>query len=253
MKLKWKKLKNFKNVLDDRYKISNDGDVMDLLVPEIMHQKIANKKHHPYYAVYLKFKNGKSEWVLVHQLVAHCFVKIPKKYKGVKDLVPDHLDNNGLNNNYKNLEWKTRGENVSDAFKKGFVNYNGENSSSAIINNATAHKICKLLEKDKTYKEIIEELDLPDNKSIRQLLVRIKCRNAWTEISSQYKFDSSKNKYTEKQLFVINNIPKIQKLIAEGYNNMEIARMIWDSDCNIKSAAMTVANIRNKSIYQEFL
>lgn len=102
---KWKTIKNFKNVVDDMYRASYEGEVRYKKSKDLIHKKIANKKHHPYYAVNLLKTNGKKEWVLVHQLVATFFVKVSKKYIGTeKELVPDHLDNNGLNNLYTNLE-----------------------------------------------------------------------------------------------------------------------------------------------------
>ena len=254
MKVKWKMLMNFKNVVSDRYRVSNDGDVIDTYEPKLMHKKIANKKYHPYYAVYLKCVDGISRWVLVHQLVAYCFVKVPKRYKNATDLVPDHLDNDGLNNNYKNLEWKTRGENVKDAFKKGYINLSCENGRNALINNEQAHKICKALTENKTYNEILTELNLPLTKKYRTLLVRIKNGIAWTEISKLYNIDKSSYRYSETQLETIRNIPKIQELISTGYNNMEIARIIWGKKCcNLKSKAMTVGNIRNKKIFRNLL
>ena len=98
----WKTINNFKNIQNNLYEVSNFGYIRNKKDKTYLKMKIANKKHHPYYAVYLMHNDGKKRWVLMHQLVAFCFVKIPKKYDGETDLVPDHLDNDGLNNNYKN-------------------------------------------------------------------------------------------------------------------------------------------------------
>lgn len=254
-KQRWKYLINFKNI-KECYKVSDYGDVKDMRTGKKLHKKIANKKHHPYYAVYLENKDGKKGWILVHQLVAFCFVTIPEKYKDlIVELVPDHLDNNGLNNFYKNLEWKTRGENVSDAFKRGEINNSGENHKDALITNIEAETICKLLEKGCSYNEILAKMGYPNDKSYRTLLVRIKNRITWKDISSKYKFDSSNLQYTEAQLDNIRRLPKICKMIKEGYTNMEIVKEVWgDLPKNRRQTkSQTITLIRKGKIYKNIL
>lgn len=115
----------------------------------------------------MKTKNGKQEWILVHQLVATYFVKIPKKYRNCNfDLVPDHLDNDGLNNHYTNLEWKTRGENTKSAHENGFINNSCENSPHSLITNKEAIEICVCLENNMCYDEIIRHMNFPNTKKI---------------------------------------------------------------------------------------
>lgn len=130
---KWHDIENFKNVMNGLYEVNNYGYVRNKHTMKILHMKIANKKKHPYHAVSLLHNDGELKWVLVHQLVATYFVKIPDELIGHRDLVPDHLDNNGLNNIYTNLEWKTRGQNVSDAFKMGYINNSGPNHKGVFI------------------------------------------------------------------------------------------------------------------------
>lgn len=50
---------DFKNIKDCIYKVSDHGDVKDMRTGKKLHKKIANKKHHPYYAVYLEDNNDK--------------------------------------------------------------------------------------------------------------------------------------------------------------------------------------------------
>jgi hypothetical protein len=253
-KIIWKNLNGFKNIINNTYQVSSLGDVRIKKGKKILHRKIANKKNHPYYAVYLRNNKGTGEWVLVHQLVAFCFIKIPKKYEGRTDLVPDHLDNNGLNNYYKNLSWKTRGENVSKAFKCKEINTFGENCCWAIITDEQARQICKYLEENLSYTEILKKMDLEDNKSNRILLVRIKNRIAWKEISKDYKF-SMNTKYSDTQLETIRNIPRIQRLISEGKKNAEIAHIIWSNipHAKIGPKAQTISKIRKGLIFKDIL
>lgn len=51
---------------------------------------------------------------LMHQLVAQCFIPNPHSCKYV-----NHIDNNRLNNDYRNLEWVTTRSNLYHAQKQG--------------------------------------------------------------------------------------------------------------------------------------
>jgi hypothetical protein len=52
----------------------------------------------------------------VHRLVAYTF--LPKPDNITDDLVINHIDNNRLNNYYKNLEWCTSAENTLKYYTK---------------------------------------------------------------------------------------------------------------------------------------
>lgn len=250
---KWKAIKEFKKVIDDYYEVSYDGNVRRIYDKKILHKKIALKKRHPYYAVSLKLKDGTTGWVMVHQLVATFFVKIPEKYFGLDvELVPDHIDNNGFNNNYKNLEWKTRGENIKIAHEKGQINNKGENHKKSLISNDEAMIICKYLEENRSYDEIISLMKFPDNKSYRTLLVRIKNGIAWKDISKNFNIDKSSTKYRPSQMETISHLPIIKKLIEEGKRNSEIIRIVWGEDCDkYNSKDITIRNIRKGRIFKD--
>ena len=252
----WKTVVGFKNVADNYYEISSDGNVRYISDHYMLHKKISFKPKHPYYSVYLLCKDGLKRWILVHQLVATFFVQVPDKYKDGKiyDLVPDHLDNNGLNNHYTNLEWKTRSENIKSAFAKGFINNKCDNNGNSIITNEEAINICKLLEDNKSYSEIIELMGFPDNKSYRSLLVRIKNGVAWKEISDQFDIKREQRKFSNKQQQIVQYIPLIRKYIQEGKRNSEIIELIWGKDCKTyNSKDITIRNIRRGKIYNDIL
>lgn len=252
-KEKWSTLKGFKNVVDNKYQVSNHGNVRKRKSKEVLHLKIACKKKHPYHAVYLKHNSGKKEWVLVHQLVAHLYIKIPEKYIGEDvELVPDHLDNNGLNNYYENLEWKTRGENVADAFKKGYCNNSGENSKHAIITDKEAHKICECFCDDLSNDEILDLMEYPKNNKYRTLLVRIKNGLAWKHISVNYVFYKHSG-LTNKHRAIIEVLPRIKELISNGSSNAEIYEILWKGDGKRDNKMELLRKIRNKSVYKKYL
>ena len=64
--------------------------------------------------------NGVEYKFLVHRLVAETFIPNPKRLPEV-----NHIDGNKQNNSVDNLEWCTRSQNTSHAFKTGLRNYNG--------------------------------------------------------------------------------------------------------------------------------
>lgn len=249
----WKTINNFKNIQNNLYEVSNFGYIRNKKDKTYLKMKIANKKHHPYFTVYLKNNKGKKEWILVHQLVSYSFLKIPSKYNKNDDLVTDHLDNNGLNNFYLNLEIKTRSENIIKAHKEKEINNKCENNINTNITNELVHQICGLLEKDKTYDEIIKKLNLPNTTHYHQLLTRIKNRLAWNEISKNYNFNNKKYSLPEFQKQNIKYIQKINEYIKMGKSNSQICDLVFPGTEKRESKMITIRNIRNKKIFKEYL
>lgn len=251
----WEPVENFKNVINGDYLISNYGNVKEISTDRILNKYETSNKKHPYYTVMMRHTDGYKKKVLVHQLVAEFFCKKPIKeaMEGV-ELVPDHLDNNGLNNFYRNLKWKTRAQNIKDAFKMGFIDYRGENARDAIITNEEVEKICQLLENDISYDDIIEEMNFPDTKSYRTLLVRIKNKHAWKVISDNYNIDSNKLQLNSKQRDVVEKLPLIRRYFKDGYSNVEIFNMLWGNAEGISRQAkmVTLRNLRKNKIYQNY-
>ncbi|MMZ42085.1 NUMOD4 motif protein [compost metagenome] len=243
----WKKIV-YKDI-EDYYSVNEFGDVRHDGKNKILHKKVTTTGYH---AVSLKTKKRGRQWILVHQLVARRFVDRPLVV--TTEIVPDHLDGNKLNNYYKNLKWRTRGDNIREAHKMGLINNKGENNKNAIVDDETVHKICGLLEEGCRYDDIIEKLNLSDTKQIRTLLVRIKNRNKWVHISKGYNFDDKSYIPNNKQQEVIDKIPLILQLIADGFRDPEIVDAIWGRDIpNRKSKCMTISNIRHKKVFKKFL
>lgn len=71
-------------------------------------------------------KNGKSESLLVHRIVASAFCEKPAGC----DIV-NHLDNNPSNNRADNLEWTTYKGNMQWATRQGRMHYRPENLRKA--------------------------------------------------------------------------------------------------------------------------
>lgn len=81
-------------------------------------------------------KDGASSGQLVHRMVALAFVPNPENKPEV-----NHKDGNKLNNRADNLEWCTRGENLSHSYR-------------VIGNSHPRHKAVKCIERNKIYSSI---------------------------------------------------------------------------------------------------
>ena len=240
--LEWRELNNFKNIKNGIYEVSNYGDVRLKESGYILHKKIANKKKHPYHAVYIKNNNNIGEWVLVHQLVAHIYCNINDRYKDTKlELVPDHLDNNGLNNYYMNLEWKTRGENTKAAFEKGHCDLSCENHKDAFITNDEAHRICVVMTQYNCIDHILNALNYPSNKRYRTLITRMHRKSSFFKITSQYEFKPKL--YTLQQLYHLKYLKDIIEYIDSGFSNKDIYDIIWGKPMKKKNEPVVICHL----------
>lgn len=229
----WKSLNSFEQVIDNYYEVSEYGDIRIINSGELIKLRIKKfKKGKCYYIASLLTVDEYFDRFLVHRIVAHVFNEIPEKYRNKNVyLVPDHLDNNGLNNYYKNLEWKTRGENTSDAFKMGYINNTGENHKGSLISNSQAEFICKLLSEGKHYSDILTIMNLPANQEkYRRLLVRIKCGLAYKDISKKYNLDNIGYMYTDNVMPRVKLVPYVRQLLLTDLSNKEIVNYLRYND-----------------------
>jgi hypothetical protein len=110
----WKPIRDY----EDRYEVSNLGRVRCLKsrvnvyhVPKIIKGSVFKGSQTFYNRVQL---SNPSKRFLVHRLVGEAFVDNPDSKPQI-----NHIDNNGLNNCYTNLEWTTQSENLIHAQKQG--------------------------------------------------------------------------------------------------------------------------------------
>lgn len=97
--------------------------------------KITSVKH---YRIALRL-NGEQKKYFVHRLVATAFIRKPKD----KEVI-NHIDNNGLNNYYKNLEWCTAKENVAHCH-----NQNRQNAEKVLEAQAKTVSVIKQKKMDR--------------------------------------------------------------------------------------------------------
>ena len=109
---KWKAIKGY----EGNYNVSNQGRVKSYrkcIGGYILSPKIERLNHTSYEVVTLSV-NGKKKQNRVHRLVAEAFIDNPENKCCV-----NHIDNNGTNNIYSNLEWATQSENIQHSANQG--------------------------------------------------------------------------------------------------------------------------------------
>jgi len=146
------------------YLISSDGKVFGKHNIEIKQRLNADG----YPVVTLGNKKIRRFSQRVHRLVCECFVENPFGKPEV-----NHIDGNKQNNNYTNLEWATRSEQMQHAFKLGLKTNKG---------------ICNGRAK-------LSELDIPEIKKLKNEGMEIasiarKFGVGWTTISHVLKGES---------------------------------------------------------------
>lgn len=100
----WKPLRNFPG-----YNGSTEGRIINVRTQKIQ-KPVVNKNGHAKVSLY---KNKKHYYVKVHKLIGETFLG---ECPGM-DI--NHKDGDLLNNRVDNLEWRTRSNTISDAYKRG--------------------------------------------------------------------------------------------------------------------------------------
>lgn len=109
--------------LQPRLAVDCNGNVFSVRTRKklFVSEKTPETYHHKYQIVSFKNQFGVVSSALVHRLVASAWVK---NHDPVRNILVNHIDNNGLNNHYKNLEWCTAKHNNKEATNTGCRNDN---------------------------------------------------------------------------------------------------------------------------------
>ena len=97
----WKDIPGY----EGHYQVSNEGRIRSIKNTPYIILKPDYQKN-GYVRVYFWF-NNKKRTILVHRIVAKCFVDNPNGYNEI-----NHIDENKANNNASNLEWCTHSYNM---------------------------------------------------------------------------------------------------------------------------------------------
>ena len=122
-------------------------------------------------------KDGKSKTSKVHRVVANAFIENEHNKPEV-----NHKDGNKHNNHVSNLEWVTKGENQSHAYKSGLRCSKGINNPSSKLNESNVKNILKLLNRGVTAKRIAKAICVAES-----TIGRIKNGQKWNHITNGVK------------------------------------------------------------------
>lgn len=129
--------------------INPDGEILSVnkknkgivgLVKPILNDGYLRIKH---------YKNGKYRTLKIHRIVAKYFCNGYSENK-----VVNHIDGNKINNNYKNLEWVSLGENTYHAYRIGLMVRQTRDMQTQSKIKTSDFPIIAELRKTKTLKDI---------------------------------------------------------------------------------------------------
>ena len=124
---------------EESYTVSENGTVTSIKTGRVLKQELIKRSNTNYRRVTL-CKDGKATRFQVHQLVAIHFINNPEDKQHI-----NHIDNNGENNLYTNLEWCTHSENMIHAQKQGrlFHAQSKAGKKAGAISTANLHKLAQ--------------------------------------------------------------------------------------------------------------
>ena len=172
----------------------------------------------------------------IHRLVYSAFIG-----KLDKNKVIDHIDNNRLNNHYTNLRQITASENS----RKSFIS--GKNKSKRVWTKKIVNKICKMLEKQYSIREIFKELNIKydeNNYKYNRIIRDIINKRFHKDVSSNFdlnKYCSSINKKDVK--LTINSVKEIY--IGVKFENIKPS--YFSKKYKVKHS--TICKIRDKKTW----
>lgn len=173
--------------------------------------------------------------IAVHRLVAMMFIPNPKNKKEVH-----HIDHNHQNNQASNLMWVTDEENIRfeyiDGIEHSKPDQYGENNPSNKYSEEQIHDVCKLLDQNKTPKEIGLITGIP-----RITVSMIKAGEQWTQISSQYNIPKPKENYDWSAYK-----PHIKKYLIQGYTLHQICDLLRPPTVNKECFRSVVKNAKKR-------
>lgn len=166
-------ISSFLPEIEDYYYISNYGKCYNaksgyLITPTL------NSTGFVYYT--LRTKSGSAKFIGAHILVCTAFNGNPPS----STYIVKHVNGDKTENYYKNLEWAS--SKINDKY------WEGEAYANAQYDPEQIHHICKLLQSGITDAQTICSIVFrePANDKYKSLISKIRNRESWTGISSQY-------------------------------------------------------------------
>ena len=152
---------------EESYTVSENGTVTSIKTGRVLKQELIKRSNTNYRRVTL-CKDGKATRFQVHQLVAIHFINNPEDKQHI-----NHIDNNGENNLYTNLEWCTHSENMIHCIKQGRGTYS-DAAKQTVLN--------KLSSREEKLKSVLGANFIAINKQARSTVTYLcqKCNKPHT-------------------------------------------------------------------------
>ena len=164
------------------YIITPNGDIYNTET-EMQLKTIIDTGTIEYPRINLQINDGSSYTTqLIHRLIGKAYIPNPNNLP-----VINHIDGDKNNNEIKNLEWTTYLENNLHAFKTGLKPHTkgkeGSDCRFATYNDATARRVCELLQEGVPPKMVARDLEVGYS-----FVIGIRNGESWTYISKDYIF-----------------------------------------------------------------
>lgn len=119
---------------------------------------------------------------MVHRLVLETYNPIENS----DQFQVTHLDYNKTNNSKTNLAWLSPQQIIQRAIENGHRFPAGENHHKAIYTESQIYKVCELISKGYTGRQIAEEMNIEYTPRFQDLTTKIKLGRSWKHISDQF-------------------------------------------------------------------
>lgn len=213
----------FINNLETHYIITKDGRVFNTNSERELKPFITNLCKYKSVRIPLG-KIGKKrlyKTLLIHRLIALAYIQNPDK----KPII-NHLDGNKHNNSLNNLEWCTYSENNIHAIETGLrKNFKRKSEDSYFCkhNKKDVVLVCECLQNGESPGSIAKKYGFG-----KDFIYKIRRKEAWKEIASNYTFPTVK-KFSN--IFTLKEIEEMKKLFEKGYTVREVIYLMnWEYD-----------------------
>lgn len=232
-----------------KYVISKNGNIKNIeYYGEKIEKMVPKSIKNGYYRVTLLDKlSNKTYYMTIHRLVAYTFVE---NKDPTNNIIINHLDENKLNNNFKNLEWITTKENIIYSMAIKVYQYTLDNQYITYFDSiAEAQEICEVYNiseccngKFKTAGNFIWKLTKDEEKkNIDEEWKNVQNKDYQISNYGNARLNGETNKYIkthkdEKGYLCIEKKTKIYKLVAKLFvENKEKFKSIMFKDNNIEN------------------
>lgn len=168
------------------------------------------------YIAYNIFIDNKRVYIGYHQMVALMFLPPPDDENKTEI---DHLDCNKSNNDYRNLEWVTRAENVRRSFSNGCHKpRTGDNNNMVKYSDAQVIAVLQMLQAGNTIDQVHNITGMP-----KGYLYKLASGSTRADLYKHFTIPKSVLKRPIGKKASPEEIEKVKNLKASGYSMKEVS------------------------------